>query len=248
MSIGGNGDDDDIERKLDRLVDEISELTRLLELALTAREPEAGDEDDDVTEGDLWEIGDRSVSVDTEGEYKRARVAAAKGVESTMPHFSNRAADSKQERLELRHSLFVQGFDNLQSIRSITSNDGFAEFIRLHAKSIWPSEDARELIDIVQPGPGFFGINLVGDEMTISQFETPFRFIVAWGYFYHPESQPWASLRLNEPQNMGAIESGRTFGEFTQKLAVAAFRVNRLPAKFVSRLPEDMQEEWRDRN
>lgn len=249
MSIGGNGDDDDIEEKLDRLADELSELTRLLEMAMVQpQEPDDAGEDDDFTEGDLWQIGDRSVSVRTEGEYKRARVGAANGSETTMPRFGSNAFDNRQERLEARHSLFKQGFDNLQSIRSITSKEGFAEFMRLHAKDRWPSEEAHELIDIVEPGPAFFGINIVGDEMRISQFETPFQFLVVWNFFYFPESQPWVSLELPEPQNIGAIRPNKTFAEFTQKLAIAAFKTNDLPAKFVANLPDDLQDEWRDRN
>jgi len=244
MSIGGNGDDDDLEDELRRLVDEMSELTRLLEVAMTQGRREEEDEDEGEPEGDKWAHGDISPSVDSIDGYESARVEAANTTSVTRPYFSTGVFDGEQSRMEGRYQLYARGFDSLQSIRSALSKDGLDKFMRAYIKDTFDSRTTHELIDILEPSASFFGIRIVDDEMSITRRKSPITYQVVWNNFYHEDAVPWSQLRLNAPTDdeIEFIPAGIRFNELNEEMAKALYKVNRLPDKYHNILPIGFRE------
>jgi len=250
MSIGGNGDDD-IEDELRRLTDEISELTRLLEFALVQGE-EPGDEDggEGIDRGDLWNIGTTALQVDSIEQYEELRAVAASDEETTAPMFGPNAFDSRAAQVEARYELFSRGFDSLQSAEARMSKTDFKEFVQLFVKRLVGNKATADLIKVVDPSPGFFGIRKVNNELSITRANSPLSLQVVWGEFYHPASAPWVALGKRNPpeEELDRIEPRLITADLNRNLAEAAFDIGKLPDEYAGLLPEDKFDEWQEKN
>lgn len=229
MSIGGNGDDDDIEEKLDRVIDELSELNRTLSRALQpAEEIEEGEEPD---QGDIWEEGQSSSRVRSVDEYKRKREQAANSPNMTLPFFGSVAFDSWEEKMQARYELFKQGYDSLESLWSGVGREAFDRIMVIYAldylnpegRQFATTEIREDLVEILDPGAGFFGVKVVQDEVVHSEPDSPLDFRVVGGQFYHPEANPINVLNLQDVSVDDVFDSigGMLTGEVNRKMALA---------------------------
>lgn len=250
--VSGNGGDD-IEDELRELTSQLSELTRLLQRGLVeGSEPEGEDE---APTGDLWSVGSVSPSVSSLGEFEEFRSEASTSREMLVPYFEPDAFGSFGERMDARYDLYTNGYSSLQSMNSSLSEGAFSEVINRFAKNYIGERPtvvrplANDLVDILEPSYGFWGISVVNDNISVTERLTPLDFVVAWGEFYYPESVPWRVLGKQEPDDIGSIRGRKTAGEVNKDLAEAIFdRKNKdLPASYVELLPPGKQAEWRNR-
>lgn len=243
-----NGGDDDIEDEIRELTEEISDLTNLLREAFTQQQREM--EEDEEEEGDLWNVGQTSLSVGSVEEYKRLRARAAKDEEMAAPYFSGKAFDSDEERIQARVELYQEGFDSLQSVMGALGDAAFAEFVREYAKEYFEANSpggarlTKRMIDILEPSPSFFGITVVDGELTIIQPQSPLAFIKEAGAHWNYIGAPNPRLGIDEPGTEKLIPGEMNVGEFNEELAEAIFdiRPKQLPREAVGLLPlEDQQ-------
>jgi hypothetical protein len=242
MSIGGNGDDD-IEDKLENLTEELSELTRLLELSLRAG---AGEDVVDETEQeprDSWDVGDISAGADSLDEYKQLRVGAANSQRMVQPYLTREAYSTQGEKLELYYQSFKDGFDSLQSLNATLSNDDFDSLVGIFAYDYVEVIEA-ELVELASPGAQLFGISQVAGEIKFSPTLSPLDLLEYFGQHYYPFSQPWLTLDVGEGGRAERIQGRKPPGEINQELAVTIKKRESatLPNQYNRLLPEDMRD------
>ncbi len=252
MSTGGG--DDDIEDELRRLTNELSELTRLLEASM--RQAGGVEEEEEGPSGDLWDVGNVSPKVSSVDEYQQLRSEAASTTTTAAPYFDTSIFDSFDDRVEVRYKLFKRGYDSLQSMYASVSDEVFNAILAEYAVDYLSGDDeaviplAVDLVEMLRPGMGMYGVNVVGGTLSVSRRLTPLDFLVSWGEFYYPRSQPWLKLGKREPNNLDDIRGGKSVREFNSDLAHAVFTRSSLdlPEQYVDLLEPEEQAEWRERN
>lgn len=223
MSIGGGGDDD-IEDKLDDLVDEIRELTSLMRFALTQGDEEFEQGEEDTGPIDLWDQG-TSVAVSSVDEFKKWRRRAANEEGVSTPYFNTDELENYSSKMDAHVDLYIKGYQNLQELRSTLGSGGFEEFVIEFAKrSSDPSVGgsgaiSSELVDILEPSPSLFGIEVIEDEIRINPSLTPFNFIDSYGFIWHAAGKPDERLSLGAPDNAIPIVGSVTSRDMNAKMA-----------------------------
>jgi hypothetical protein len=255
MSIGNGDDGDDIEDKLDELIGEISDLTRLLENAMMA-EGEGAPEDQEETPSDMWEIGDETTPVDSVDQYKKFRRRAANNSTMTTPYFSQDAFDNRLEKLEARVDLFMEGYDSLESVSSRLGDDDFNEFIRIFTeRQLRGREDvlgeyASPLARIAKPSAGFYGIRVLNGGISHSTGRSVLKLYIAGGDHYAFNSNPESALgiQLDEEGVIASIGEMRVT-ELNKRLARHVYKTNpeELPSGYVELLKQDQRADWREK-
>jgi hypothetical protein len=242
MSIGGNGDDD-IEDKLENLTEELSELTRLLELSLRAGAGEDVVDETDQEPRDSWDVGEISASADSLDEYKQLRVGAANSERMVQPWLTKEAYSSEDEKLELYYQSFKNGFDSLQSLKATLSKDNFNSFVGIFAYDYVEVIEA-ELVELAEPGAQLFGISKVAGNIKFSPTLSPIDLLEYYGQHYYPFSQPWRVLDVGDGDRAERIQGRKPPGEINQSLAVSIKkrRSVTLPNEYNSLLPEDTRD------
>jgi len=248
-------DDDDIERRLDELTNELSELNRLLRNAITSGEREGEGRDRRTPqEADFWNVGDTAPTVDSMAEYRRLRIVSSNSRDIGAPMLSPEAYEDREERIENRIRVFEDGIDNLSSARARLGKRDFREFLNQYVL-IRTSEDPpvtetirHDLVEAVNPSPQFWGVSEVDGEISVTPAIAALQFLRAYNYLWHPEAEPWNALRKGpRPPDTDVTETGRTVIEMNQKMAVMAFERSSIEfkEKWAKLLPDDKQDEWR---
>lgn len=223
MSIGDDPNDDD---KFNRLIDQLDELTNLLTMFLTQDVPEAAEDSGDEGPSDKWNTG-TSVSVSTVQEFQEMRSKAARSEDVSTPYFDTDDLEGYEDKMDAHVHLYMQGYQNLEELRSTLGADGFSRFVRELAKE---SEDpsmggsgiiAADLVDILEPSPSFFGIQEVEGDIQINAVLTPFSFIEAYGNTWHITGDPIQRLGLGQPGDVVRVIGEMSARDINEEMAKA---------------------------
>lgn len=179
MSANGNGDDDD---DIDKLVDALRDTNRNLEsvsekldvlvnsMIQGARE-EVGEEDDE-SDFDQWASG--RVSPDTPttpSQYVQMRKQSARSSEIRAPKYSSSSVGIGI--VEFYVEVYRMKSEHLQKIFQSMGQSDWKEFVQELAIGYGVE---RGLVDILNPGPATFGIEVIDREVSILQSATHFNY------------------------------------------------------------------------
>lgn len=260
MSIGGGGDDD-----IDELVDEISETNDLLRqllqgLAGQGRPGGGGEEEgEDERRGDLWRMGDVKESAISESDYEDKRAKAARTESFTLPYVDFSFFDDDFDIVEFKVSMFMMGYDSIESARSALSKEDFEEFVREVSITMLGGTEAgleAGLIRELEMGPSTFGINIiertfevpgepVAEREEVIEYQEEkmaMDLLRIVNDHYNPGSNPATNLGFE--YNRGDSERLRplgTIGDINERVALAAYKSTRvsMPERLKRLLPDD---------
>lgn len=211
MSKGPGDRDDDINRKLDALIEQIAELNNILRASVEGRPPP--EEQEDVDE-DLWHEGN-SKGVSSIDEFVKWRRKAAKRMGIATPFFRKSSSFNARRKIRAHVVLFSQGYQNLEELRSTLGKAEFDVFLQEYAKVHKVIRDAdgvteleerpegpikRELVDLAEPGAGLWGVNDIpasAHGLDILPEFSPWNYVLAYGYHWHYPSTPGAMLGID---------------------------------------------------
>jgi hypothetical protein len=223
MSIGDGGNDD-LEDKIEDLIDEIGNLTEMMEFLVSPQAQEVKEQTEDTGPEDSWDEG-TSTAVRSVDEFKKWRRRAATEEGVSTPYFATSDLEDYDSKLKAHVNMYMKGFQNLQELYSTLGVSEFDDFIQEFAKM---SSDptvasngviADELIDILDPSASFFGIQVIEGEVEINPALTPFSFIEAYGYTWHAAAEPMKKLGLREPEDVVPVIGSITSKEINSKMA-----------------------------
>lgn len=224
MSIGGGAGDDDLEDKIEDLIDEIGELTDMMEFLVSPQAQEVREQTEDGGPTDLWDEG-TSTAVRSVEEFKKWRRRAATDEGVSTPYFATDDLDDYGSKLEAHVDMYIEGFQNLQELYSTLGVDGFNDFVQEFARmSSDPSIAGSgvisgELIDILDPSASFFGIQIIEGEVKLNPALTPFTFLEAYDYIWHSAAEPSKNLGLEATTDVVPVVGSLTSKEINTKLA-----------------------------
>ncbi len=223
MSIGDGGDDN-LEDKIEDLIDEIGNLTEMMEFLVSPQAQEVREETEDTGPEDLWDEG-TSTAVRSVDEFKKWRRRAATDEGVSTPYFATSDLEDYDSKLEAHVDMYMDGFQNLQELYSTLGVSEFDDFIQEFARmSSDPSVAsngviADELIDILDPSASFFGIQVIEGEVKINPALTPFSFIESYSYTWHAAAEPMKKLGLRAPEDVVPVIGSITSKEINTKMA-----------------------------
>lgn len=174
MSSNGNGgdDDDDIDKLVDALRDtnrnleSVSEKLDILVNSMVRGAEEQLEGEGDSTQIDLWDQGRISPGTPTTPEaYVAMRSDNANSEDIAVPKVTSGVDD----RVEFYVRVYRRYGDHLQKIYQSLSNDEWKRFIQELAIGYGVE---RELVNILNPGVGLFGLEVVDREVSIFESGT----------------------------------------------------------------------------
>lgn len=255
MSFNPNDDDDDIEDRLDDLTRELSELNDILRRAITqGGEGGPGDEGRSSENADLWDIGDTSPVARSKTEYEEFRRASSNNDTLVVPSLDGSAFESNMDKIRTRIEIFEEGFDNLSSVAAKLSDEEFSRFLNEYAIRRWnrniPAEILEaDLVRLVNPSPGFWGVRNIAGEISITPELSPLSFLRAYGEIWDFHSEPWNSLNKG-PRPPDAESMGRRMDatEVNRRLADMAFERRSIdfPEEYFRYLSDENQRKFRE--
>lgn len=203
-------DDDDIDDLVSELAETNRNLSRLVDAIERGAERQQPGESGPDYPVDLWDVGRSSENVDDELQYEKARMRAASSDGEAIPRYTG-----DRDRVEFYIDIFTSGLEHLDAINKKLSNDRFDEYIRELAV-FYGCE--RELVEILEPGAGYFGIDEDRNgTLVFLENRSHFTFISALGSFWYlepgmdvavdPVSIPWQKLNIGTPQQVDNINS-----------------------------------------
>jgi len=234
MSSNGNGPDD-LEDKLERLVDAQiqtnqqieglnNRLDTLFESIQRGVEEETGEDIQGQEKADLWDVGQRSPGkARNADDYIRLRRKTAWMNDISVPQVHIDAGNLVDFFLEV----YRMYGEHLTRINYALSKSDWKEFIQRLAV-IYGAE--QELIDILNPSPGVFGVDVIDGNVSVYESATHMSFTDAYGnYWFAVEtgvgfktySSPSNSLFLPELDETSAVVGLLQSREIDAKLAEA---------------------------
>jgi hypothetical protein len=241
----GDDDDDDIEEKLDDLIDEISQLNQTFRAFITQGAEQSDDDDGGSDQqGDQWRNGNNSPMVVTEEEYRSKRRIAANSQTTTLPFYGPNVFDTKSEKIEAYVDSFIDGYDSVESIYATLSEDDFDKFgVRLVVKLLSEVEDLNLRVDLIEeldPGAAFFGLRVVetvnpgrgaverrDKGVVIDGDSSPISYTRYYNDHYYAGSDPVGVLRLDQPNIEGQVQDvqgQKPIPQVNRDLATAIFK------------------------
>lgn len=255
MSIGGGGDDDDIDRLVDELEETNDLLKRLVEGLTRGRQGrEGGEEDDeDDSQGDLWRLGDVKQSAISEEDYIEKRRRAATTESYTLPYIDFDMMPDDFDLVDFKVRMFNDGYDSIESVRSSLSNDDFGEFVwKMVVRATGGSQIGIEewIIREIEPGPGMFGISpverrinmpdgtvRVTQDIDFNEERLLVGFIEVGQDHFKDQSDPFGNLGVpRDPSIINFIRPGGTVGDLNKQLVIAAYKSSKVS------LPDELKE------
>lgn len=238
MSVGGNGDDDDLEAKIEALIAEISQLTDIFRRSMQGREVE---DEEDGEAIDKWDQGSQRNPADSIDEYRSIRSQAAKNDTIVQPYLRGDDLPEGIGYVDAYTRMFTRGIVNLEEMNAGLSDDAFKEVIqRYHI--LWSQVGGTntippELVAVADPEPGLFGVTAVGGNIVINTISSVSTFIKAYGATWSESASPADELDL-PPASFDFIGGQRTVKELNKQMASAAFNRNNveLPRRFADLL------------
>lgn len=270
--MSSNGDDiDDLVDELQVLNNNFAEFLRRLEAS--------GEDDPRGSDGpcpiDLWDVGSQAKRVTDFVQYRQLRLQASSDRSTVRPIVST---DTYDEKVDIFAEAWLGQFDSFESVRSNTSKEMFADFMREVHKRLVTGFDGRidEMIDEVEPSPQFLGFPIVEenvrnpetgvmekeDQIQVIDSDVVIGIEIVCGEIYHlSEDGASVVVRLapqGEAQNVNrdillpsaSPDMGGTVEGFSQRLASAMWSNQgaELDERYAELLPVDEKNLWDEAN
>ena len=232
--MSSNGEDDDSD-DIDKVVEALQEtnssiqglsdrLDRLFESIQRGVEEDTGQELPGPEGADLWDVGMRSPGkASTPDEYIELRRETARYEEVSVPQVARDAPSLDKFFFEV----YIRNGEHLQRIFHALNKSQWKSFVQMLAVRYGAEEG---LVDLLNPGIGIFGLQVVDNEVSVYRTATHMNFTQAYGNYWFGQSfdvqpvtysSPSQALTLPQDEGSAIIEGQLEPRDINRKLAQA---------------------------